>query len=238
MNVVVVGGNGGIGSALVNVLAADPKINKLFSFSRCQGTAKTTCDKVIYGFVDLERESSIQQMGNSLEGEELDLVIVASGLLHDQDLKPEKSLRALQMANMQRLFMINSIAPALIAQQLIPKLRKRGRTVFSVISARVGSISDNRLGGWYSYRASKAALNMLLKTTAIEVNRTHPDAIICGLHPGTVDTSLSSPFQKNVPENKLFSPQQSAGYLLDVISKLESDDSGKVFAWDGDEIPA
>ncbi len=238
MNVVVVGGNGGIGSALVNTLAAVPEVNNLYSFSRCRGAVKTECHKTIYGFVDLESESSIQQMGASLEGEELDLVIVASGLLHADDLNPEKNLRALKAVNMQRLFMVNSIASALVAQQLIPKLRKKSRTVFSVISARVGSISDNRLGGWYSYRASKAALNMLLKTTAIEVSRTHPKAIICGLHPGTVNTQLSAPFQKNVPENKLFPPEQSVAYLLEVIQKLQSSDTGKVFAWDGSEIPA
>ena len=137
---------------------------------------------------------------------------------------------------MQQVFQINTIAPALIAQQLLPLMRKGHKTVFSVLSARVGSISDNRLGGWYSYRASKAALNMLLKNLAIEHKAILPQAIICGLHPGTVDTSLSKPFHRNVPEGKLFTTLESVEYLLEVVNDLSAKDKGKVLAWDGKEI--
>jgi NAD(P)-dependent dehydrogenase (short-subunit alcohol dehydrogenase family) len=110
--------------------------------------------------------------------------------------------------------------------------------VFAAISARVGSISDNRLGGWYSYRASKAALNMLLKTAAIELGRTRKELVVLGLHPGTVDTGLSKPFQSNVSEGKLFTPEQSARYLLEVIDGVTPEHSGSVLAWDAQTVPA
>ena len=110
--------------------------------------------------------------------------------------------------------------------------------MFAAISARVGSISDNRLGGWYSYRASKAALNMLLKTAAIELGRTRKELVVLGLHPGTVDTGLSKPFQSNVSEGKLFTPEQSAQYLLEVIDGVTPEHSGSVLAWDAQTVPA
>lgn len=128
-----------------------------------------------------------------------------------------------------------------IGSALLEELRRDpryGRSVFASISARVGSIEDNRLDGWYSYRASKAALNMLLKTFSIELKRLAPSAICVGLHPGTVDTALSKPFQGNVAPGKLFSRAKSAGHLLQVINGLTPADSGAVFAWDGSRIPA
>jgi NAD(P)-dependent dehydrogenase (short-subunit alcohol dehydrogenase family) len=112
------------------------------------------------------------------------------------------------------------------------------RAVFAALSARVGSISDNRLGGWHSYRASKAALNMLLRNLAVELGRSHPQAVVAGLHPGTVDTGLSRPFQKGVADGKLFAPAYSAERLLAVLDGLTPADSGGVFAWDGARIPA
>ena len=137
-----------------------------------------------------------------------------------------------------QLFAVNAIGPALVAKHFLPLLPRHGRSVFASISARVGSIEDNRLGGWYSYRASKAALNMLLKTYSIELKRRAPSAICVGLHPGTVDTALSKPFQGGVAPGKLFSPTQSAAYLLRVIDGLTPADNGAVFAWDGSQIPA
>ena len=109
-------------------------------------------------------------------------------------------------------------------------------SVFSFLSARVGSISDNKLGGWHAYRASKASLNMLIKNFAIELARTNKLAKVIGLHPGTVDTELSKPFQKNVPDNKLFTPQFSADAMINVVDGLKEDDSGSVFAFDGSKI--
>ena len=248
-NVVVIGGNGGIGAALVKAYAQMDEVGSVTSFSRCKPFPEETSEllttatnkpfynhKVQFGYVDLDHDSSIDQIGLQLDQQAVDLVIVASGLLHAEHLYPEKSRRDLSGANIRKVMQVNAIAPALIAQQLLPHMRKGTKTVFSVLSARVGSISDNRLGGWHSYRASKAALNMLLKTLAIEHQRNRPQSIIAGLHPGTVDTGLSKPFQRHVPTGQLFSPEQSAAYLVDVINGLDANDSGKVFAWDGQEI--
>ena len=171
-------------------------------------------------------------------GTPLDLVLVATGRLTRADGSgPEKALRQVSAAGLHELFADNAIVPALIAsavQQLLPRDR---RAVFAVLSARVGSIGDNRLGGWHAYRASKAALNMLCRTIAIEWARSHPQAVVAALHPGTVDTGLSAPFQRGVAPDRLFTPDVSAAALLDVIDRLQPADSGGFFAWDGAPIP-
>jgi NAD(P)-dependent dehydrogenase (short-subunit alcohol dehydrogenase family) len=136
------------------------------------------------------------------------------------------------------VFAVNTIGPALIAKHTLPLLPRDRRAVFAAISARVGSISDNRLGGWYGYRAAKAALNQVLKTAAIELAAKAPQAVCIGLHPGTVATDLSKPFRGNVSAEKLFTPEQSAGHLLDVIARVTPADSGGVFDWKGDRVPA
>ena len=132
--------------------------------------------------------------------------------------------------------MVNTIGPTLVGKYFIPFLRKDARSVFAFLSARVGSISDNKLGGWYSYRASKTALNQIIKNFSIEVKRSNINAIFVGLQPGTVKSYLSKPFEKNVKADKLFTPDYSAEKLLDVISNLTNENSGKVYAWDGEEI--
>lgn len=172
------------------------------------------------------------------------LIIVGIGTLHQPEqpgsssIRPEKTWRDLSADKMAQVFATNTIAPALIAKHFLPLLPRTGRSVFAVLSARVGSISDNRLGGWYSYRASKAALNQIIKTTSIELARTRPDAICIGLHPGTVDTGLSKPFQANVAEGKLFTPEVSATYLLNVAATATPNQSGSLLAWDGSIVPA
>lgn len=137
-----------------------------------------------------------------------------------------------------RDYRVNTVGPALVAKHFLPLLPRDRRAIFAALSARVGSTSDNRLGGWHSYRASKAALNMILRNLAIELVRSHPQAIVAGLHPGTVQTRLSEPFQRGVQPEKLFTPEHSAGRLLSVLDGLAPADSGGVFAWDGTVIPA
>jgi NAD(P)-dependent dehydrogenase (short-subunit alcohol dehydrogenase family) len=186
---------------------------------------------------DLEDEASLAAAAAALkEGAPIHRVIVATGLLHDEGLAPERSNFALDAAQLLRLYAVNAVGPALIAKHFLPLLPRAERSVFAVLSARVGSIGDNRLGGWHSYRASKAALNMLIRTMAIELKRTRPDAVLVGLHPGTVDTALSKPFQRGVPEGRLFTPDESAQRLLAVVDRLGPEDSGGVFAWDGQRI--
>ena len=166
----------------------------------------------------------------------LDLVIATTGMLHDAQQNPERALKELDPAALARSFAINSIAPAIVAKHLIPKMPRDRRAVFAVLGARVGSIGDNRTGGWHGYRASKAALVMLVKTIAVETARSRPQAIIVSLHPGTVDTGMSKPFQANVAPESLFTPDVAAGHLLRVIDELTSADSGGHFAWDGTRI--
>ncbi|MFT6387892.1 MAG: NAD(P)-dependent dehydrogenase (short-subunit alcohol dehydrogenase family) [Cellvibrionaceae bacterium] len=234
-NIVIIGASGGLGSAFVKVFADDPT-NTIHALSRSEIENKLA--DVNYGRVDFLDEASIKQAAEqSAQNGPLDCVIVASGMLHDRDLMPEKSLRDLNTESFQRCFVANTIGPALVAKHFLPKLQRNQRSVFAALSARVGSIGDNRLGGWYAYRASKAALNMLIKTASIEIARRQKQAIVVGLHPGTVDTNLSQPFQQRVPSDKLFTTDYSARQLINVLQGLTVEDSGKVFAWDGSEVP-
>lgn len=236
MNVAVIGASGGIGRALTTGLAGSSSVARIMATSR--SGVDPACVKVQAQRVDLEDEATIARAAASAGGRPVDLVIVASGILHDGDrLRPEKTWRALDGAALERVYRVNAVGPALVAKHFLPLLARDRKSVFAVLSARVGSISDNRLGGWHSYRASKAALNMLLRTFAIELARRNPRALCVGLHPGTVDTRLSAPFQENVPEDKLFTSKFAALRLLKVLDRVTSEDSGRVFAWNGQVIP-
>ena len=229
----VIGASGGIGAALAAALADSG--TPVFALARRSQPVRAGMTS---GLIDLEDEASIASAFAAPEvGEPLRLVIVASGLLHDGQYQPEKSMRMLDAAHLARTFAINTIGPALIAKHALPRFPREGRSVFAVLSARVGSIGDNQLGGWYGYRASKAALNQIVRTLAIEAKRTRPETIIVALHPGTVTTALSAPFRGNVESERLFTPAIAAGHLLDVIGGLTLADSGGFFAWDGSPIP-
>jgi len=234
---VVVGATGGLGSALQGELAGDPRYGHVLGLSRTP--PPPTGGRVVPGYIDVTDEASIEAAAAQAKAlGTVRLVIVATGMLHDDAARPERTWTELRPEALMKLFAVNAIGPALVARHFLPLLPRNGRPVFASISARVGSIEDNRLGGWHSYRASKAALNMLLKTLSIELKRRNPAAVCVGLHPGTVDTALSKPFQGSVAPGKLFSPRQSAAHLLRVIDNLTPADSGAVFAWDGSRIPA
>ncbi len=233
-NVAIIGASGGIGRAMLALLEDDERVRTLYGFARTPPEKESTRARI--GHLDLEDEATITEAANSI-AEPLDLVIVASGILwRGEALRPEKTMRELDAHNLSRLFAVNATGPALVAKHFLPKLRRKSKTVFAALSARVGSISDNRLGGWYAYRASKAALNMLLKSLAIEHARRFPDSVVAGLHPGTVDTPLSRPYTSRTPRERLFDADASARYLLSVIDGLRPEDSGCVFAWDGSRI--
>lgn len=187
---------------------------------------------------DIEDEATLATAASVLsQGDPITRVFVATGLLHAPGLNPERSNAELDPSQLARLFAVNTIGPSLVAKHFLPLLPRHGLAVFAILSARVGSIGDNRLGGWHSYRASKAALNMLIRTMSIELKRTRPDAVLVGLHPGTVDTKLSKPFQAHVAADRLFTPDHAAARLLAVADGLRPTDSGGVFAWDGRRIP-
>ncbi len=223
---VVVGASGGIGAAVADGLAASGRFATIHRLSRS-----------VTG-LDLEDEASIAAAARRIaDGPAPALIFVATGVLHHGE-APERSFRAMTAEHLLRDYRVNTVGPALVAKHFLPLLPRDRRAVFVALSARVGSIGDNRLGGWHSYRASKAALNMIVRNLAIEMARSHPHAIVAGLHPGTVSTGLSEPFQKGVSPEALFTPAVSAGYLLGVLDSLTPADSGGVFAWDGARIPA
>lgn len=252
-NVLVVGASQGIGLGFVRSLLQQEHIQHIFATYRNPDTAKQLLDLASQSGdceasrrhrlkclqVDITAESDIaaavQQIQQSVK--QIHLAIYCVGVLHDQNLTPEKSLRQINAENLIYSFQVNSIGAVLLAKHLMPLFNKTEPSIFASISAKVGSIGDNRLGGWYGYRASKAALNMLLKTTAIEYSRRCPKTIVVALHPGTTDTQLSQPFQKNVPTDKLFSVEHTVTLLSQVISDLSFKDSGKFFSWDGTKLP-
>lgn len=232
----IVGASGAIGSEFVRQLAADARVAHVHALSR--EPVDFQDDKVLPIATDIGDEASVRLAAQAVASRgDVDLVVVASGVLHrGAAIRPEKSLRDIDPEAMLDVFRTNTVGPALVAKHFLPRFGRDGKSVFAALSARVGSIGDNRLGGWVSYRASKSALNMILKTLSIEHARRFPDAVIAGLHPGTVDSALSAPFQRRVPDSRLFSPQQSVGYLLAVIDRLTPSDTGGFFAWDGTSI--
>ena len=218
----VVGSSGALGQAFCHLLREDPGCAGVTELSRATQP----------GF-DLLEPASITAAVQSLAAQApYHLVLIATGVLHDAEIQPEKSLAAIDAEAMQKVFQINSIGPAVLLQQLLPLLERKG--ALAVLSARVGSIADNRLGGWYAYRASKAALNMLLKTAAIEQARRYPEARLLSLHPGTVVSPLSQPFRGSAAARPAL---QAAAELLAVVDNSKASDSGSFVAYDGASVP-
>ncbi|WP_279482534.1 SDR family NAD(P)-dependent oxidoreductase [Aureimonas sp. SK2] len=216
----VFGATGGIGRAIVEALQSDPRCGSLTGLSRRDG-------------FDLEDEASIAAAAERLGGQTFDLLFDATGALTIDGTGPEKSLRAIDPAAMARQFAVNAIGPALILKHFAGLLPRDRRSLFGTLGARVGSIGDNRLGGWISYRAAKAALNQIVRTAAVEVARTRPEAVLAALHPGTVETRLSDPFAGS---RERLTPQASAAGLLSVLDGLPAERSGCFVAYDGKPI--
>ena len=189
--------------------------------------------------LDIENENSLKDFKEKLSKSKLNLRLVlnATGRLHSEKLNPEKRLQHINKENLIESFSINAFAPILLAKTIEEFINKELEFNFASISARVGSITDNKTGGWYAYRAAKSAQNQLFKSLSIEWARKYPKAIITLLHPGTVNTNLSKPFHKFVPKDKLFSPQKTSNYMIDILRHQKPTDSGKFIAWDGKEIP-
>ncbi|MEQ8335647.1 SDR family NAD(P)-dependent oxidoreductase [Nisaea sp.] len=222
---VIFGASGGIGAALVSALGAANHFKTVIGFSR--GSAIP---------VDLADEASLERAAKTAAAAgTIRLVVDATGFLSDPGQPPEKTWRDLEAKKLAHAFAINAIGPALLMKHVLPRLPRSGKAVFATLSARVGSIGDNRLGGWYAYRASKAALNQFVRTASIELARRAPEAVCVALHPGTVDTSLSAPFAKQ--GLSLHTPAAAAADLLTVLDGLEAGDNGGFFDWRGDQVP-
>jgi NAD(P)-dependent dehydrogenase (short-subunit alcohol dehydrogenase family) len=219
----IIGARGGIGAALADLLEQDSNYAQVIRLHR-ESTP----------LLDITDEASIAAAAASLTDTHppISMVIVATGLLHSTQKGPEKSLRELDPDWMIENFRINAVGPALVAKHFLPIMSKQGPICFAALSARVGSISDNRLGGWHSYRASKSALNMFIRNIAIEWQRKNPQSVIVSLHPGTVETALSAPFKGN-PAHERFTPARAAGQMLNVLHGLKPEQSGQIFAYDG-----
>lgn len=219
MRALVIGDTGGIGAAVKAALAA--RGDEAVGVSRRRDG------------LDLTREPTIAAAAARLSGP-FDLIFGATGALAVDGCGPEKTIAALDPAAMAAQFAANAVGPALLLKHLHPLLPGTGRAVFAVLSARIGSIGDNRLGGWIGHRAAKAALNQIVRTAAIEIARKRPEAILVALHPGTVDTPLSRPYRGN---RAVVSPAEAAANLLAVIDGLTPADNGGFFAWDGAPVP-
>lgn len=234
-NIAIIGSSGAIGSALLCKVSNSYPNAIINSFSSSENVNKIK--NVNYNNIEYLDEDSLEKASIiASEQEPIDLVIVAIGILHYEDIMPEKSLNQMSYQKFELLFRSNAAIPAMIMKYFLPKLSTHKTSVLASLSARVGSISDNYLGGWYSYRASKSALNMIIKNASIEIARKNKNAVVIGLHPGTVDSNLSKPFQSSVSKENLFTPEYSSEKLLEVISCMDTSKTGKCFAWNGKEI--
>ena len=219
----VIGATGALGTAFGNLLQADP---------RCAGVWRLGRQTAVR--VDFADEASVAEAAAALRQEApFHLVMVATGVLHLPGVQPEKRLADLSLVAMEEIFRINTFGPALVMRHFAPLLGRQ-RSVMALLSAKVGSLGDNRLGGWYSYRASKAALNMMVKTASIEMRRTHPGAVLVALHPGTVKSALSRPFRGDEIGRQ---PLEAAAAMLETLDSLRSEDSGSFVAYDGARLP-
>jgi NAD(P)-dependent dehydrogenase (short-subunit alcohol dehydrogenase family) len=217
----VIGASGGIGSAVARQLEMDGNCRKVVRLSRRED-----------GF-DVTDENSIHRAAEALKEEEFHLIFCATGALTIDGVGPEKTIRQISQASMMAQFAVNAVGPALILKYFVPLLAKKRRVIFALLSARVGSIGDNALGGWISYRSSKAALNQIARTAAIEISRMNPSSLIVAVHPGTVSTSLSEPFSSGHARSE---PDEAASRILRMLDGLKPGDTGKFYAYDGTSI--
>jgi NAD(P)-dependent dehydrogenase (short-subunit alcohol dehydrogenase family) len=232
-NIAIIGASGAIGHAMVNYYAEQSAKNHVTAFSRSPLQFEFT--NVSNHLIDFDSEESLSACAKL---NSWDIVVIAIGILTDTFIqKPEKTFKQLNAKNLQYIYKINTVYPVMTAKNFLQHLKKEHQSTLAILSARVGSISDNHAGGWHSYRASKAALNMFIKNFSIEMKWVNKLAVIIGLHPGTVDSNLSKAFQSNIPEGQLFTPIQAATYLTAVIDKTTAAQSGCCIAWDGKVIP-
>lgn len=247
IDVMIQGASRGIGAAFCNALADSPGVRRIVATGRDPDASESLAairrdigERLVTIPLDVTREDTIEAAASTVadQVDTLSLIVNCAGLLHDgEDMQPEKQLSEVSAETLQRSFAVNAWGPLLVAKHFARFLPRRERAVFASLSARVGSIGDNGLGGWYAYRASKAAQNMFTRNLSIELPRRHRGTLAVALHPGTVDTDLSAPFQSRVPERQLFDAPRAARQLLAVIDGLGKDDNGGFFAWDGQPIP-
>ncbi|WP_349357620.1 SDR family NAD(P)-dependent oxidoreductase [Stappia sp.] len=222
---VVIGASGGIGAAFFSHLEASGRFARLVGLSRASDPP-----------LDLLEEASIERAAAHVRDlGDLRLVIDATGILSDAEMQPEKTLRQIDPRQMARAYAINAIGPALLLKHFGRLFPRNGKSVFATLSAKVGSIGDNGLGGWISYRAAKSGLNQIVKTASIELARRTPELAVVALHPGTVDTPLSKPFAK--AGLTVRTPEEATEHMLSVIESLDGGETGGFFSYTGERLP-
>jgi NAD(P)-dependent dehydrogenase (short-subunit alcohol dehydrogenase family) len=244
----VQGTSRGIGLEYVRQLAEKPEVAHIYASCRApdkadalQSLASRYPGQITIVRLDVTDEESIEAAASHVldHSERLHLLINCAGVLHaaNRRFKPEKRLEDCSLAQLEWSFRVNAFGPLMVVKHFYPLFKHSEPSVVVNMSARVGSIADNNLGGWYSYRSSKAALNMLTRNMSLELRRRSENTVVLALHPGTTDTDLSRPFQANVPRENLFSVDRSVGQLLTIIFAADQDRSGRFIAWDGQDIP-
>tara|TARA_B100000035_G_scaffold308940_1_gene314357 strand:- start:936 stop:1649 length:714 start_codon:yes stop_codon:yes gene_type:complete len=229
-NIIISGASGGIGKEFIKFYCDDPNVEKVFALSRKMNNVNNSKIKSIK--VDYFNEETFDNLDDILLLESISTIIIASGILHTDQIKPEKSIDGVDLVTLQKVFQVNVFGPTLLVKKLLPLIKKSEGVKIIFLSARVGSISDNKLGGWHSYRSSKSALNMMVNNLSIELQRINKNHIAIGIHPGTVKSKLSEPFLKNVKHN-IFSPRESVELMAKVISNIDQKDSGKCLDFSG-----
>ncbi len=233
-HIIVAGASGGLGQAMVHALLQQMPDARIAA-SHFRNAAPFADDRVSWTRLDLRDAAAIEGWASNFD--EVDWVINCAGFLHNSERGPEKNIRSVDPEFLLENIRVNTLPTLLLARAFARALKRSEQPLLATISARVGSIEDNRLGGWYSYRISKAALNMALKTLSIEWKHSHPRGCVAALHPGTNDTALSKPFQGNVEPENLFDPEDTAAQFVALLTRLDASESGRFWAWDGTPLP-
>ena len=234
MNILIVGGSGGIGAALVDRFLSH-RLTQYIHATYLTSQDRIDSPKLKWHKVNVTSEDDIRDLSENIP--QLDLLINATGILHDEHSRPEKTINAFDPVFFNKNILVNTTTSILLAKYFYRSLKTSSASHFIALSARIGSIEDNKMGGWISYRCSKAALNMAIKTISLEWQFKNPGCCVLAFHPGTTDTNFSKPYQKNVPKSKLFKPEYVADQLIKLLETTKPTDTGKFYSFDGTEIP-
>lgn len=231
--ILIVGSSGSIGLAFTKYYSLDPNVERIVTLSR--GPILITDKKIHSISFDYNDEKTYVNIDEILQLESIDKIVIATGMLHESDIKPEKSIYDININALNKLYKINVFGPMLLIKKLLPLIKKSDAVKIIFLTARVASIADNELGGWYGYRSSKSALNMMIKNLSIELKRISKKHIVIGIHPGTVRSKLSQPFLGHV-KHEIFEPKKSVELMGKVIKELVPEDTGKCFDFSGNLI--
>ena len=232
-NIIIAGSSGAIGGEFTELYANSPNVEKIIALSRMP--ISTNYNKIQSVEIDYNNEETFINLDEISQLDSISKVIIATGILHTDEIKPEKSIDSIAGEDMKKVFQVNVFGPILLVKKLLPLIKKSKGVKIVFLTARVGSISDNLLGGWHSYRSSKSALNMMIKNLSIELKRFNKEHVVIGIHPGTVKSNLSEPFLRHV-KHDVFSPEESVGFMTKVINEINHKDSGKCFDFSGKVI--